>query len=347
MNISEFDYILPNELIAIEPSHNRSEAKLLVLNKKDGIIKDDFFFNLGRRLKSGDVLVFNDTKVIPARLTGISSGRKFEVFLVKKIGNYEWESWLKPGKKAKINSVFIFSTRLKGKLTKRDNEIFVFEFNLKDEEFYSEIAKIGQTPIPPYILKARKDLKREEYGLEDIDNYQTIFAKKNGSVAAPTAGLHFDKVLLNKLSTIGIQFEKVTLHVSSGTFQPVNTEQIEDFNIHSENFELNGETAERLNKAKKEGRRVIAVGTTSVRVLESMTDGGELKSGSGETNIYIYPGYKFKFIDGIITNFHLPKSSLLLLVSAYAGKKEILRAYNHAIQNNYHFYSYGDGMLIY
>ncbi|MDD5693192.1 MAG: tRNA preQ1(34) S-adenosylmethionine ribosyltransferase-isomerase QueA [Patescibacteria group bacterium] len=348
MKLSEFDYKLPKKLIAIEPSVDRSKAKLLVLNRQTGSLEDDYFFNLGLRLRSGDILVLNDTKVIPARLIGRCKDREFEVLLVKQIDESSWECWVKPGKRAIVNSIFTFGPRLKGKLLKRKNEIFVFEFNLNGKELFSEIKKTGQVPIPPYILKARKDLHKAEYSSKDIYNYQTIFAQKNGSVAAPTAGLHFDRSLLEQLSKNGIQIEKVTLHVSLGTFQPVNTDEIEDFRIHSEYFDLNEDTAKRLNQAKNEGRRIIAVGTTSVRVLESAAkvDSNELVAKAGETSIYVYPGYKFKFIDGMITNFHLPKSSLLLLVSAFAGKSEIRQAYDYAIQNNYRFYSYGDGMLI-
>jgi S-adenosylmethionine:tRNA ribosyltransferase-isomerase len=258
----------------------------------------------------------------------------------------KWECWVRPGRKAKVGDHFEFSQKLFGQLTERNNDIFVFEFNLKNSDFYNEIEKIGQMPIPPYILKARDRKDQPEYEKSDLKNYQTIFAKKAGSVAAPTAGLHFDDDLLSQLNKNGIQTERVTLHVSLGTFQPVTTEKIEDFKIHSEYFEINKKTTENLNLAKKAGKRIIAVGTTSVRVLESAAKDKVLQPSGGETSIYIYPGYKFRFVDGMITNFHLPKSSLLLLVSAFAGKENILNAYNHAIKEQYRFYSYGDGMLI-
>ncbi len=346
MKIKEFDYHLPPELIAIEPCKKRDQARLLVLDKDKGSITDSYFYNLTDYLRSGDVLVFNDSRVIPARLRGFSDGREYEVLLVKKIYDSSWECWVKPGRKLKIGQILTFGQRLNGAYIERKNDIFIFDFNLSSDDFYQEISLIGQMPIPPYILKARESLSLPKYEKKDMDNYQTIFAKKTGSVAAPTAGLHFNSKLLAQLNKNGIQMEMVTLHVSLGTFQSVTTEKVEDFQIHSEHFEVDAETAERLNQAKKEGRRIIAVGTTSVRVLESATKDGVIKPASGETNIYIYPKYEFKFVDGIVTNFHLPKSSLLLLVSAFADKERILRAYNHAINEKYQFYSYGDGMLI-
>jgi S-adenosylmethionine:tRNA ribosyltransferase-isomerase len=301
---------------------------------------------LSSHLKAGDVLVFNDSKVIPARLKGFSTGREYEVLLVKKTKKNRWECWVKPGRRLKDGQTLTFSQRLEGIYRERIKDIFIFEFNLDNDDFYQEIEKIGQMPIPPYILKARSNDNLPQYAQDDLDNYQTIFASKTGSVAAPTAGLHFNSKLLEQLNKNGIQQEMVTLHVSLGTFQPVTTEKVEDFQIHSEYFEVDSETAKRLNKAKMEGRRIIAVGTTSVRVLESVTKDDLIRPTSGETNIYIYPKYEFKFVDGIVTNFHLPKSSLLLLVSAFATRDQILMAYDHAIKEKYQFYSYGDGMLI-
>lgn len=342
MKLSEFDFDLPQELIAREPMHPRDAAKLLVLNA--GNLSDRRFCDLPEILQSGDVLVFNDSKVIPARLFGESCGRKFEVLLVKNIQDSVWECWVKPGRRARVGEKFTFGGNLSAVLKGREAEIFFFEFNLAGTEFYSELSKVGEMPIPPYILKARGDLHEER---EDHEEYQTIYAKRLGSAAAPTAGLHFTEELIANLRAKGIQTEFVTLHVGLGTFQPVTTEVVEEFNIHSEYYEINSETTEKLNKAKSEGRRIIAVGTTSVRVLESAADeSGKLTAKSGETSIYIYPGYRYKIVDGIVTNFHLPKSSLLLLVSAFAGKEEILKAYDYAIENKYRFYSYGDGMLI-
>ncbi len=361
MILSEFDYKLPEKLIAIEPALERDKARLLVMEKKSGRLVDDYFYNLDKHLKAGDVLVFNDSKVIPARLRGSSNGREYEVLLVKKLDESRWECWVRPGKKAKVGTEFEFGDKLIGILAERHDDVFIFDFNLRNDEFYQEINKIGQMPLPPYILKARKSRHHSEYEEKDSENYQTIFAKKTGSVAAPTAGLHFSEEILARLNKNGIQIEKVTLHVGLGTFQPVTTERVKDFQIHREHFELSKETADRLNRAKREGRRIIAVGTTSVRVLETVVKrtanlpslqatkrvgSQELIASAGETNIYIYPGYDFKFVDGMITNFHLPKSSLLLLVSAFAGKGNIQKAYEHAIREKYRFYSYGDGMLI-
>jgi len=346
MKIKEFDYHLPPELIAIEPCKRRDQAKLLVLNKDNGSISDSYFYSLSDFLRAGDVLVFNDSKVIPARLRGFSEGREYEVLLVKRTINARWECLVKTGRRLRIRQTLSFGQKLKGIYLERKKDIFIFDFNLDLDDFYQEINRIGQMPIPPYILKARENHGLPEYGKKDMGNYQTIFAKKSGSVAAPTAGLHFNSKLLAQLNKNGIQKEMVTLHVSLGTFQPVTTENVEDFQIHSEYFEIEAETAKRLNQAKKEGRRIIAVGTTSVRVLESATKDGIIKPSSSETNIYIYPKYEFQFVDGIVTNFHLPKSSLLLLVSAFADKELIIRVYNHAIKEKYQFYSYGDGMLI-
>jgi len=342
MNISEFDFYLPAGYIATKPVYPRDSAKMLVLDKDKKTFRNSYFFDLPKFLKSGDILVLNDSKVIPARLYGLSGGRRFEVLLVTNIKDSLWKCWVKPGRKAQIGTEFIFSNNLKATLIKRNDEIFTFEFNLIGQKFYKEIYKIGEIPIPPYIKKERKG----ESSFVDKADYQTIYAKNEGSVAAPTAGLHFTKDLIEKLKKSGVGVEKVTLHVGLGTFQPVNTEKIRDFKIHSEYCELSDATAKRLNKAKDEGKRIIAVGTTSLRVLESVATDGKLKGFSGETQIYIYPGHRFKYVDGMITNFHLPKSSLLLLVSALAGKEYVLDSYNYAIENGYRFYSYGDGMLI-
>ncbi len=346
MKIKEFDYKLPNALIAIEPNSKRDKARLLVLDKSNGVIEDSHFDSLPKHLKAGDVLVFNDSKVIPARLFGLSRDKEFEILLIKKRPDGRWECWLKPGRKAKIGAIFTISQKLQGTLIKREKDIFILEFNLKDHAFDQEIEAVGEMPIPPYILKEREKRALPEHDYKDAKNYQTIFANQAGSVAAPTAGLHFNEQLVAKLNKNGIQIEKVTLHVSLGTFQPITTERVEDFEIHRESFAITAETALRLNQAKQAGRRIIAVGTTAVRVLESATVEGVIRPSSGETKIYIYPGYKFVFVDGLITNFHLPKSSLLLLVSALVGKKTLFCAYEHAISEKYLFYSYGDGMLI-
>lgn len=350
MKISEFNYNLPEQLIATHPLEPRDGAKMLVMDRLTGELTDKHFYDLPDVLKAGDVLVFNDSKVIPARLhatvTRLDLVTHFEVLLIKNVNGSTWECWLKPGKKAKIGDILTFSGYLTAKYLRRQDDIFILEFSLDGAAFFSEIAKIGEMPVPPYIIKAR-DLDEQKTNNKkqittDERDYQTVYAKTEGSVAAPTAGLHFTKDLLAKLSKKGIQLEYVTLHVGLGTFHPVTTEVIEDFVIHSEYYEINEGTASRLRLAKKEGRRIIAVGTTTVRVLES--SGGQ--AGHGDTSIYIYPSYKYRFVDGMITNFHLPKSSLMLLVSAFSTKEHILTAYAHAIENKYRFYSYGDGMVI-
>jgi len=355
MLTSEFDYNLPPELIATHPTEPRDAARLLVMDKENGKLQDSYFYDLDQFLIPGDVLVLNDSKVIPARLEAMVNGRKFEVLLVKQAGEL-WECWIKPGRKIKIGDKLEFGQGLEAKFIKRESEIFYLKFNKTGPEFFSILNKIGEMPIPPYILKARHETHEEK---TDESDYQTVFARKYGSVAAPTAGLHFTNDLLFKLNKKGVQIERVTLHVGLGTFQPLNTEKVEDFHIHSEYYEISPETAERLNTAKREGHRIIAVGTTAVRVLESaaaiiescgLLNPGNMKYAllprSGETKIYIYPGYKYKFVDGMITNFHLPKSSLLLLVSAFSNRENIMAAYEHATDEKYRFYSYGDGMLI-
>jgi len=352
MELKEFDYQLPDELIATEPAESRAKAKMLYFSKEKGEIRDLHFFDLPKILKKGDVLVFNDSKVIPARLNAVSNGKKFEILLVKRIKEEIWECWVRPGKKAKSGNKFTIGEDLEATILGRKDDIFILDFNKAGLEFVKTVEKIGKVPLPPYILKRRISKGGSEYKKNDQKDYQTIYAKTAGSVAAPTAGLHFDETIFERLCQNGIQTEWVTLHVSLGTFQPVNCQNIEKFNIHSETMKISSETAGRLNQAKAEGRRIIAVGTTTVRVLESAASSQDkrekaaVKPYKGETKIFIYPGYKFLFVDGLITNFHLPKSSLLLLVSAFAGKENIDLLYNHAIRKKYQFYSYGDGMLL-
>jgi S-adenosylmethionine:tRNA ribosyltransferase-isomerase len=356
MKTSEFDYFLPPELIATHPAEPRDAAKLLILDKNSGNIQDKVFSDISSILTDNDVLVLNKSKVIPARLHGQIHGRLHEILLLRQTTNGIWESWVRGGGKLKAGDMIEFTENLKAEYLHREEEIFFLKFDLKGSAFARELAKIGEMPVPPYILKARKESHAE---VIDNEEYQTIYASVEGSVAAPTAGLHFTDELFAKLHEKGAQFEFVTLHVGLGTFQPLNVGKIEDFQIHSEFFELDPATAERLNKAKMAGKRIIAIGTTSVRVLESaavrydacgLQNPGNLEFAlmpkSGETDIYIYPGYKFKFVDAMITNFHLPKSSLLLLVSAFAGKENIEKAYQHAITEKYRFYSYGDAMFI-
>jgi len=356
MKISEFYYNLPEEQIATHPVEPRDTAKLLSMDRANGSLADKHFTDLPDILQPGDVLVFNDSKVIPARLQATSGDRKYEVLLIKNSEGATWECWLKPGKKAKVGDAFIFSDKLTSTYLHRQEDIFFLEFNLAGAEFYRAISEIGEMPVPPYILKARHEKHDEKV---DWDDYQTVYAKTEGSVAAPTAGLHFTDELMLRLRERGVQLEYVTLHVGLGTFQPVTTEVVEDFEIHSEIFEISVETAKRLNAAKNEGRRIIAVGTTTVRVLESASVENEacglqnpcnvdytILPKSGDTAIFIYPGYEYRFVDGMITNFHMPQSSLLLLVSAFSSKEHIMAAYDYAVKAGYKFYSYGDGMVI-
>lgn len=342
MKLSEFNYNLPEELIAQMPAEPRDQSRLLILNKKRGTITHHTFCEIIKYFQPGDVLVVNNSKVFPARLLGCreDTGGKAEVLLNKNIENSIWEVMgknLKPG----IKVVFKNSI-LKATVIEKDEKIAQIKFNLSGEEFFTEIEKIGHTPLPPYIKK--NDTKK------DKNDYQTVYAKPIGSSAAPTAGLHFTEKLLDQIKAKGVEIIEVTLHVGLGTFAPVESENIEDHDIHSEYYTVEKEEFKKIIEAKKEGRRIIAVGTTSTRVLETVFNSSNSQSldpnFNGWTNIFIYPGYKFKCIDGLITNFHLPKSSLLMLVSAFAGKKNIDKSYQEAIEQNYRFFSYGDAMLI-
>lgn len=335
MRVSSFDYQLPPELIAQSPVKPRDHSRLLVYNIKSREIIHDYFYNLGRYLQPDDILVFNDTRVFPARLFGKKdTGGVLEVFLLRPVKGNIWEVLI-GGKVRRVGLNITFAKGLKCEVIKGlPDGIWQVRFNKTPRRVFGFANLIGSTPLPPYIKRASKP-----------SDYQTIYAKKVGSVAAPTAGFHFTKKLLVKLKKKGIKFENVTLHVGFGTFQPVKVENIEDHKIHSEYAEIDSVTAKRLIKAKKEGGRIVAVGTTTVRTLETFFDGKNKKK-SGWINTFIYPGYRFKFVDAMITNFHLPKSSLLMLVSAFAGRKEILRVYNTAVKKKYRFYSFGDGMLI-
>lgn len=340
MNINEFDYNLPEEYIAQTPISNRSESKLLVLDRKTGEIEHSVFKNIIDYLKPGDVLVLNDTKVIPARLIGQKEDTKatIEILLLKNIGNDVWECLSRPQKRLHIGTVISFGNGLlKAKVINILEDGIVHVDLIYDGILYEILDKLGEMPLPPYIHEK----------LKDRDRYQTVYAKIEGSAAAPTAGLHFTNELLKKLEDNGIIITFVTLHVGLGTFRPVQEENILDHKMHSEYFEMSKETADILNLAKREGRRIIGVGTTSCRTLETiMTKYNEFKEVSGNTDIFIYPGYEFKAIDGLITNFHLPKSTLVMLVSAFATKEIILKAYQVAINDNYRFFSFGDAMFI-
>ena len=339
MNIEEYNYNLPEELIAQTPIKNRSESKLLVLDKNSGNIEDKIFKNVTEYLHKGDVLVLNDTKVLPARIFGnkVDTNAHIELLLLKNIEGDIWECLSRPFKRLNIGTKINFGNELEAEvIEKKEEGIVVVKFSYEGI-FIEIIERLGLMPLPPYIHES----------LEDQARYQTVYAKYLGSAAAPTAGLHFTKELLSKLQNKGIEILYVTLHVGLGTFRPVQETDITKHVMHSEHYKMTKEVADKLNKAKEEGRNIYAVGTTSTRTLESiMTKYGKFVECEEDTNIFIYPGYEFKAINGLITNFHLPKSTLLMLVSAFANREIILNAYNHAIENKYRFFSFGDAMLI-
>ena len=339
MRTSDFDYDLPEELIAQHPSSKRDEARMMVLDKKTGDSEDKYFYDIIDYLRPGDVLVMNDTRVIPARLFGHRPEReeKIEVFLLNNTENTKWEVLVRPGKKMKIGTEVIFSNELSCKVIdiKEDgNRIVEFYF---DGIFNEILDRLGNMPLPPYIKEK----------LKDNEDYQTVYSKNPGSVAAPTAGLHFTKELLEKIEEKGVELAYLTLNVGLGTFRPVNEDEINDHKMHSEFYTLSKDTADIINKAKDEGRRVIAVGTTSIRTLESVyKKNNKICEDSGWTDIFIYPGFEFKVVDAIITNFHLPKSTLIMLIAAFTSKDIILNAYNDAVNKKYRFFSFGDCMFI-
>ena len=341
MKTDDFDFELPENLIAQHPIKNRDQSRMMTLNKNTGKIEHHIFRDILNYLHKGDVLVLNDTKVLPARLFGEKEETKahIELLLLKNTKDDEWECLVKPAKRVKIGTIVSFGNGLlKAQcLEEQEEGIRIFKFIYKGV-FYEILDKLGTMPLPPYI--------REQ--LEDKDRYQTVYAKNIGSAAAPTAGLHFTKELLKEIENKGIQVCYITLHVGLGTFRPVNVEDVTKHTMHSEYYDMNENTAKILNKAKKENRRIIAVGTTTTRTLETIINKyQEFKKCSGWTNIFIYPGYKFKAIDGLITNYHLPKSTLIMLVSALASKEYIFKAYHEAIKEKYRFFSFGDCMFIY
>lgn len=340
MNLSDFNYNLPQELIAQDPLEDRASSRLMVLDKTTGCIKHQVFSNVIDYLNPGDCLVINDTKVIPARLIGtkIDTQATIEVLLLKRRENNIWETLVKPGKKARVGCKISFGDGLLIgtvlEVVDEGNRLIQFDYTGIFEEI---LDKLGQMPLPPYITHELKDKNR----------YQTVYATHEGSAAAPTAGLHFTKELLKKIELKGINIARVTLHVGLGTFRPVKVDNILEHHMHSEYFIVEQQEADKINRAKKNGNKVISVGTTSCRTLESAVDDkGNILAKSGNTNIFIYPGYKFKAIDGLITNFHLPESTLLMLVSALAGRENILNAYKTAVDEKYRFFSFGDAMLI-
>lgn len=340
MKLEEFDYYLPKKLIAQTPIKDRAMSKLLILNKKNGHILHKKFVDIVDFISPGDCLVLNDTKVIPARLYGLrkDTGGKIEFVLLKKSCKNIWEVLVKPGKRAKIGKKFIFGDGcLEAKIldkTSYGGRIVEFYF---EGDFEQILDKIGKMPIPPYIKKE----------LQDKNRYQTVYASRLGSAAAPTAGLHFTEDLLKKLKDKGVNIVFITLHVGLGTFRPVKEENVEDHKMHAEYYDISTEAAKKINETKSKGGKIIAVGTTSTRTLETASDAdGFIEAKNGWTDIFIYPGYDFKIVDGLITNFHLPKSTLLMLVCAFAGKNNIFKAYKDAISKNYRFFSFGDAMFI-
>ena len=340
MNVKDYDYDLPEELIAQDPLEDRSSSRLMVLDRQTGDVEHRHFTDILEYLHPGDCLVINNTKVIPARLFGVKEDTqaKIEVLLLKRKENDIWETLVKPGKKAKPGTKLVFGDGLLTAevvdVVEEGNRLIQFHY---DGIFEEILDQLGQMPLPPYITHQLKDKNR----------YQTVYAKYDGSAAAPTAGLHFTKELLQKVKDMGVDIADVTLHVGLGTFRPVKVENVLDHHMHSEFYMVSQEAADKINRAKESGHRVIAVGTTSTRTLEAAADeNGRLHETSGWTEIFIYPGYQFKVIDALITNFHLPQSTLVMLVSALAGREHVLHAYEIAVKERYRFFSFGDAMLI-
>ena len=340
MQLSDFNYDLPQELIAQDPLEKRSDSRLMIVGREDGSIEHKHFYDIIDYVNPGDCLVINDTKVIPARLMGVKedTGASIEVLLLKRREEKAWETLVKPGKKARVGARISFGDGLLvGEvidIVEEGNRLIRFEYEGIWEEL---LDKLGQMPLPPYIT----------HKLQDRNRYQTVYAKNDGSAAAPTAGLHFTKELLEQLKEKGVEIAHVTLHVGLGTFRPVKVDNILEHHMHSEFYVVEQEEADKINAAKANGKRIISVGTTSTRTLESVADeNGIVRAGSGWTDIFIYPGYKFKVVDCLITNFHLPESTLLMLVSAFSSRENMLNAYEVAVSERYRFFSFGDAMFI-
>lgn len=342
MNVEDYDFHLPEELIAQTPLPDRSASRLLMVNKENGQLTHRHFTDILEQFQPGDTLVLNDTRVIPARLFGVKedTGAKAEVLLLKNLGADRWEALVKPGKKLKTGAVIVFSDELRA-VIEDEADMGGRTLRFIYQGIFQEILdRLGSMPLPPYIKET----------LEDRERYQTVYACHEGSAAAPTAGLHFTRELLEQIAAKGVNIAYITLHVGLGTFRPMSVEKVEEHVMHAEYYELSQETADLLNAARSRGGRIIAVGTTSCRTLETagrQAGNGILKAGSGWTDIFIYPGYRFTVVNALITNFHLPKSTLVMLVSALAGREHILAAYEEAIKEHYRFFSFGDAMFIY
>lgn len=342
MLISDFDFTLPEELIAQTPLEQRADSRMLVVDRAKQSWQDAHFYDLANFLEPDDALVLNNTKVFPARLFGrLETGAKIEIFLVKENENKTWEALARPAKRLKEGKKIIFGEKLRAEVLDKDNEGKILIRFDADGNFERLLDEMGKTPLPPYI-------KRDEAQIDaDRQRYQTVFARERGAIAAPTAGLHFTPEIISDIKARGITVAEITLHIGYGTFEPVRVDDISRHKVSAERCEISVETADLLNKAKQQGKKILAVGTTTTRALESFTGrDGVLKSGAGLADITITPGYKFRFVDKLLTNFHLPQSSLLVLVSAFAGREFVLSAYQHAVVRGYRFYSYGDCMFI-
>lgn len=341
MLITEFDFNLPDELIAQEPLEKRESSRMLAVNRTSQNWQDKHFYDFPEFLKKDDVIVLNNTKVFPARLLGNSeTGANIELFLVKEIENQTWETLARPARRLKIGKKVLFGERLTAEVLEKTEEgrcVVKFE---ADGDFDGILDEVGKTPLPPYIKREKDSIDK------DRERYQTVFARERGAIAAPTAGLHFTPDILQKVKDIGVTIAEITLHVGYGTFEPVRVDDLSKHSVMPEQSEISVETAEILNQAKAENRRIIAIGTTTTRTLESSFLNGKIQAGRRLANLTITPGYKFNVIDGLLTNFHLPQSSLLVLVSTFAGHELIMKAYAHAVEAQYRFYSYGDCMLI-
>ena len=346
MRTSDFDYELPEELIAQDPLEDRSASRLMHLDRQSGSVSHDVFRNLPHYLRKGDVLVLNDTRVMPARLLGTKeeTGAKVEILLLKRITEHEWETLVKPGRKCRVGTFVNFGDPDEDRIYPLTAEIVdTLEDGKRRVHFHYDgifeeiLAELGEMPLPPYI----------HHKLKDASRYNTVYADREGSAAAPTAGLHFTPELLEEIREMGVEIVRITLDVGLGTFRPVKADEIEDHHMHEESYDIPQRSAEAINRAKDEGRRVICVGTTSCRTLESAADSsGHVRPGRSATSIFIYPGYQFRVMDALITNFHLPESTLVMLVSAFAGREQILAAYRKAVEERYRFFSFGDAMLI-
>lgn len=341
MNVTDFDYHLPEELIAQRPKQKRDDSRMMVVDRQSGQISHEHFYDILQYLKPTDCLVLNDSKVLPARIFGtkIGTGAKVEFLLIKRIKGDRWETMVRPGKKLKPGDRVSFGDVLIGEIIDYGPDgTRIVDFSYEGI-FMEKLEQIGHMPLPPYI--------RREAGEGDKDRYQTVYCREEGSVAAPTAGLHFTKELLSRVEELGIKIVYVTLHVGIGTFRPVKVDLVEDHHMHFEEYEISAEAARIINDTKAAGGRIISVGTTSTRTLESAAESnGTIPAGSGSTDIFIYPGYEFKVIDSLITNFHLPKSTLMMLISAFYDREKVLEAYEEAKREKYRFFSYGDAMFI-